>query len=242
MNRVPLVFPLVPARPDPPRVDSKRLETVRVSDEVTRAAALAVVREVYLEEKGWIEAVQREIPEEDLSAVDRSWLLAWCGGVPAGVVRLAYDPALDLPASLGVELDAGIDLAALASSGRFVEVGRLMIARAYRSRTEVVLSLMRAAVAEVVERGYSHLLTAVFEDDPHSPYGFHTRILGFEKIGSHRFGELACSSRRILLVLDLARAIERLRDSRTSLARKLARGLEFASVGAARAVLASGAR
>ena len=73
---------------------------------------------------------------------------------------------------------------------------------------------MRAALGEVVKRGYTLLLTVVFEDDPHSPCGFHTRVLGFERIGTHRHGELACASRRIILTLDIARAFERLRGPR----------------------------
>ena len=85
---------------------------------------------------------------------------------------------------------------------------------------------MRAALAEVVARGYTHLLTVVFEDDPHSPYGFHTRVLGFQRIGSHRYGELACASRRIILTLDIARAFDRLRGPRAKLVQALAGGLE----------------
>ena len=109
----------------------------------------------------------------------------------------------------GGEIDTP-NLDRLARGGRFAEVGRLMIRPEWRSRPKVVLALMRAVGAEVVERGCTHLLTAVFEDDPHSPYRFHTRQLGFERIGTHRHGELACASRRILLVLDIARSLERL--------------------------------
>lgn len=146
-------------------------------------------------------------------------------------MRLTYDPGFAMPSAAGLELDPGIDLAELARSGRFVEVGRLMIAPAFRARANVVLALMRAALAEVVVRGYTHLLTVVFEDDPHSPYGFHTRILGFERIGSHRHGELACASRRIILTLDIARAFERLRGPRSKLVQALAGGLESDLVG-----------
>lgn len=224
----------VPAAPSFERIASRAakstaLTTERVRDAASRAAALAIVREVYLEEKGWLADADRELPESagaPPESSSTSWFLARCGGEPAGVVRLTYDPSLELPSAAGVELDSGIDLEQLARSGRFVEVGRLMIAARFRSRTAVVLALMRAALAEVVARGYTHLLTVVFEDDPHSPYGFHTRVLGFERIGSHRYGELACASRRILLVLDIARAIERLRGPRAKLLQALAGGLE----------------
>ena len=97
---------------------------------------------------------------------------------------------------------------------------------------------MRAAISEVVRRGYTHLLTVVFEDDPHSPYGFHTRILGFERVGTHRYGELACASRRIILTPDIARAFERLKGPRAKLFQALAGGLEeeFAAISPANGV------
>ena len=75
-------------------------------------------------------------------------------------------------------------------------------------------------------RGYTHLITAVFEDDPHSPYDFHTRVLGFERIGSHRRGELHCQSRRILLTLDIARAYLRMKTSKGKLLGRLVGGFE----------------
>ena len=126
----------------------------------------------------------------------------------------------------GRDVDPRVDLVELATSGRFVEIGRLMIRAPWRSRPAVVLSLMRAALAEVVGRGYTHLFTVVFEDDPHSPLGFHTRRLGFERVGTHRSGELACASRRILLVLDLARSYRRLAAAGSPLVAHLARGIE----------------
>ncbi len=189
--------------------------TERVEDQAARAAALAMLAEVYREEKGWLAGVESEIPLEPASDRRQSWFLARVGGEPAGTLRLAYDPPLELPAeiasAIGLELEPGVDLAALARAGRFVEIGRLTIAPRFRGRPGIVLSLMRVAIAEVEKRGYTHLLTAVFEDDPHSPLGFHTRVLGFERIGTHRKGELHCASRRILLVLDLAKGHARLR-------------------------------
>jgi hypothetical protein len=54
-------------------------------------------------------------------------------------------------------------------------------------------------------------VTDVFEGDPHSPYEFHTRVLGFEEIGFHTHGELKTDRRRIILVLDIDRAYIRMR-------------------------------
>jgi hypothetical protein len=200
--------------------------TERVGHAASRLAALAVVQEVYQNEKGWLTDADAEIPLAELESIRSSWFLARLGGEPAGVVRLVYDPSFELPSSAGLEIDAGIDLEKVARSGKFAEIGRLMISPRFRSRSTVVLALMRAALSEVVRRGYTHLLTVVFEDDPHSPYGFHTRVLGFERVGSHRHGELACASRRIILTLDIARAFERLRGPHARLVQALAGGLE----------------
>ncbi len=206
---------------------SQAVRVLRVDSPELRRAALAVVDEVYREEKGWIGGdVEREIPRESAFDSGQAWFVALEGAVPVGAVRIEFDPTLRLPAEPGVELEPGVDLDRLAASGRFVEIGRLMIRPEWRSRPALVLDLMRAAIEEVVARGYSHLVTAVFEDDPHSPYRFHTRVLGFQRIGTHRRGELACSSRRILLVLDLPRAWHALRARRAKLASQLAGGAE----------------
>lgn len=200
---------------------------VRVLDAAARRDALAVLDEVYASEKGWLTAVDGEIAADPAADARQSWFLARQGGEPAGLLRVTYDPPLELPAEAEVELEPGVDLAALARAGRFVEIGRLTVRPRFRKRPAVVLALISAAIAEIAARGYTHLLTAVFEDDPHSPYGFHTRVLGFERIGSHRRGELRCASRRILLVLELRRAVERLRRRGS---RRLARVAEAAAL------------
>ncbi|MCB1035659.1 MAG: GNAT family N-acetyltransferase [Acidobacteria bacterium] len=198
-------------------------------DPQSRAQALDVVRRVYLEEKGWIADLESEVPTgtraEAAPSGEVSWFLARREGYPMGVLRITYDPPLELPAELEVELDENLDLSVLARL-RIAEVGRFMIRPSHRGNINVALKLMKAAIGEVIERGYSHLLTDVFEDDPHSPLGFHTRILGFERIGSHRFGELACRSRRIILMLDIAAAYEKLRTKKNRIFRELCMGLE----------------
>jgi hypothetical protein len=85
---------------------------------------------------------------------------------------------------------------------------------------------MKAAVGEVVERGYTHFITDVYDGDPHSPLKFHTRVLGFERVGTHRFGELDCDCVRIILVLDLARAYRRAKERKNRMFREVAAGLQ----------------
>jgi len=206
----------------------------KVVSSADRDKALAVVEAVYRREKRWIADAAAELPLDrdstgDTAGIaDRSWFLVTVDGRPAGVIRLVYDPPLELPAELGVTLEPDVDLEQLRRCGRFVDIGRFMIVPRYRRNIRVVLRLLREALVEVVERGYTHFLTSVFADDPHSPLGFHTRVLGFERIGSHRTGELACASVRILLILDIARAYRRLRRRQNRVWKELGEGVRQA--------------
>jgi hypothetical protein len=193
----------------------------KVLSAADREKALSVIETVYRQEKKWIADSGAEVPADAGDVADRSWFLVTVDGKPAGVIRLVYDPPLALPAELGVTLEPDVDLEALKLRGRFVDIGRFMIVPRYRRNIRVALRLMRAAIVEVVERGYTHFLTSVFADDPHSPLGFHTRVLGFERIGSHRTGELSCASLRVLLILDIARAYQRLEAQKNRVFKEL---------------------
>ena len=94
---------------------------------------------------------------------------------------------------------------------RIAEVGRFAVVAEERGNLLLAAALMRAATEEMVARGYTHLITDVFEDDPHSPLGFHTRVMGFRPVDTHERGELNCDSRRITLVLDLKSSYQRLK-------------------------------
>jgi hypothetical protein len=95
---------------------------------------------------------------------------------------------------------------------RIAEVGRFAVKPEFRDRFLVAVALMRAAANGAVARGYMHLVTHVFEDDPHTPYRFHTRVMGFDPVATHEFGELHCRNRRITLVLDIRSAHARLKS------------------------------
>jgi hypothetical protein len=123
-----------------------------------------------------------------------------------------------------VTLKKEIDLQELARRGRFVDIGRFMILPEYRRKFLVAIRLMRIAVREVIERNYTHFITDVFEGEPHSPLNFHTRILGFEVIGTHLHGELNCSLTRIILTMDILKAYQRLKMRRKRLYASLTEG------------------
>lgn len=201
------------------------LTSTKVLTEEDRRDALEVIRSVYLDEKKWIDNVETEIADGYAEDPKFSWFLVRCGDEGAGVIRMAYDPPLEIPSAFEVKLDRDIDLEAVARHCRFVEVGRFMIKPEYRRNIRVAMKLMMAGIAEVVERGYTHFITDVFENDPHSPLQFHTRVLGFERIGTHRYGELHCNSVRIILVLDIVRGYHRVKSRKAKFVSDMAESL-----------------
>jgi len=190
-----------------------------------RKAALGIVEQVFLQEKQWISAAGEQLPEV-LEGNERfSWFLARFDGKPAGVLRLLYDPVLELPDEYDVRLLPGVDMERMKREGRYVEIGRFMIGESYRRNPRIALRLMRTAIREVIERDYTHFITDVFEGEKHSPLNFHTRVLGFEVIGKHLFGDLNCSSTRIILTLDILKVYGRIRNSRSRVYRELTEGI-----------------
>ncbi len=189
-----------------------RISVFRVEDEAGRRKALAVIEETYNEEKAWVDDADSQIPEEDLSRDDISWFVVSVDGDAIGVLRVLYDPPLELYAKYGFELlKEGLDVEAFVRNNRIAEIGRFAVTPGNRQHIVVVAALMKAAATETVARGYSHYITDVFEDDPHSPYKFHTQVMGFQPVATHEVGELNSKSRRITLILDLKACYLRLK-------------------------------
>jgi hypothetical protein len=140
------------------------------------------------------------------------WFIARLGGRPVGVLRALYDPPLLQYAKYDLKLiDARIDVESFLLQHRIAEVGRFAVVAEHRGNVMLAAALMRAATEQIVGRGYTHVITDVFEDDRHSPLGFHTRVMGFRPVATHDHGELNCKSRRITLVLDLKMSYQRLK-------------------------------
>jgi hypothetical protein len=196
--------------------DDSRVQVERVADEAGRQRVMAVLQATYQREKQWVSDTQAQVPPEDIGRGDLSWFLVSVRGRPAGVVRILYAPPLAQYAQYGFKLiDPALAVDDFIRQSRVAEIGRFAVLRCYRSRFMVAAALMRAAAAETVARGFTHYVTDVFEDDPHSPYGFHTRIMGFFPVATHDVGELQCRSRRITLVLDIRAAYKRLKTRGT---------------------------
>ncbi|ABB24111.1 MAG: GCN5 family acetyltransferase [Pelodictyon luteolum] len=197
----------------------------RVESACDRSRVLEVIEQVFRIEKNWIAGVEGQIPEDVLKSDTLSWFIAEVSGKPAGVIRLLYDPPLELPERYEVKFEPGIDVEKLRTAGRYAEIGRFMILGEYRRNPRIALRLMRAATAEVVERDYTHFITDVFEGEANSPFNFHTRVLGFEVVGKHLFGDLNCSSTRIILTLDILKLFRRIKNSRNRIYMELSEGI-----------------
>jgi len=197
----------------------------RVTTETERLEALEVLRDIYREEKHWVQDEETVFPAAQLADEAVAWFLARAGEQAAGVVRVCYNPPLELYAAYGFQpLQSGLDVAAFLRENRLAEIGRFAVRRRYRKRLSVVAALMRAATAETIRREYTHYITDVFEGEVNSPYDFHTSVIGFQPVATHEAGELDCPHRRITLVLNLKEAYQRLRQTKRKALGFLTRG------------------
>lgn len=206
-------------------INPRQLRVERVTDEPGRQAAIAVLRDTYEKEKSWVADGGKVFEAADLSRQDVSWFLVRERERPVGVLRVMYDPPLGLYNEYGFKpVNGSIDVEEFVRRNRIAEIGRFAVVSGERKNLMVAASLMRAAARETLERGFSHYLTDIFEGEKHSPYLFHTRVMGFEPVATHDVGELNCPCRRITMVLDLRAAYLRLRKARGWIYRHLTEG------------------
>jgi hypothetical protein len=198
---------------------------IRVIDEEGRQSALTVLRETYRNEKNWTADEQSLFAESDLSADNISWFVVFAEDKPVGVLRVFYDPPLELYAKYGFEmLGEGMDVDAFIRDNRIAEIGRFAVLPDYRTKITTVAALMRSAGRDTLERGYTHYITDIFENEVHNPYKFHTRIMGFTPVATHNVGELNCLNRRITLILNIKVAYNRLKKNGNWIYRFLTEG------------------
>ena len=194
-------------------IDDSRVTARRVAQEDDRRRVVEVLAATYYREKHWVNDPEAQVPPGDLDRSDIAWFVVSLGDRAAGALRVRYDPPYAQYLGYGLKLlDPRLQVQEFLRCNRIAEVGRFAVKPAFRDRCLVAVALMRAATNDAVARGYMHLVTDVFEDDPHTPYRFHTRVMGFVPVATHEFGELHCQSRRITLVLDIRSAYARLKS------------------------------
>jgi hypothetical protein len=158
-------------------IDDNLMTAERITDASGRMAALEVLSATYQKEKGWINDPERQFPVTDVEQQEIAWFIVRFDGQPAGVLRTLYDPPLLQYSKYGLKLlDGRIDVESFLRQPRIAEVGRFAVVAEHRGNLLLAAALMRVATEDMVARGYTHVITDVFEDDVHSPLGFHTRV------------------------------------------------------------------
>ncbi|MGE0459410.1 MAG: hypothetical protein AB7O56_14525 [Bauldia sp.] len=203
------------------------IDVRRVMTEPDRKAVLGVLGGTYLREKRWITTVEPLFPASDPGHRAVAWFLATIGDQPVGVTRVSYDPPIEEYRRYGLRfIDPTLDVEDLLRGARVAEIGRLATLAEVRRSWMLPVAMMRAATLETLSRGYTHYVTDILEDDPHSPYRFHTEVLGFRPVATHDTGELLSPSRRITLLLDIRAAYVRMTRRNSAFARFLTKGWE----------------
>jgi hypothetical protein len=195
---------------------TQRIHVVRAATAEDRLHALQVLKATYREEKNWVKDEAKVFPSEDLGDPQVSWFVVYVEMGPVGVLRVLYDPPLETYRDYGLkQISPGLDVEDFVRSHRIAEIGRFAVLPEYRKYSVVVVRLMGSASQETVARGFTHYITDIFEGERHSPYLFHTRVMGFRAVATHDIGELNCPNRRITMILDLKAAYLRLRRSQS---------------------------
>ena len=190
---------------------AKQIKVIRATNTDDRQLAIEVLHSTYVNEKNWIQDEEKFFPLSDLEAKDISWFVASNATQPIGVLRVMYNPPLELYKEYGMQaLESGLDVEAFVKNNRIAEIGRFAVVPEFRKFIVVSAALMRAASQETVANDYTHYVTDIFEGEVHSPYDFHTRVMGFQPVATHDVGELNCPNRRITMVLDLKSAYQRI--------------------------------
>ncbi len=196
-------------------ISLSRVSVVPVISECERQEALQVLRATYEREKQWVADGAKVFSPDDLDRFDVAWFLARRSRAPVGVLRVLFNPPLAVYAQYGFQPvpGANFDVAEFVKQSRVAEIGRFAVLPEHRKNHYIAAALMRAAVRDTLDRSFTHYVTDIFEGEKHSPYLFHTRVMGFEPVATHDVGELNCPNRRVTMVLDLRAAYRRLRHS-----------------------------
>jgi ribosomal protein S18 acetylase RimI-like enzyme len=190
-----------------------KIRVRRIEEESALRDALLVMQATYRDEKNWVSVDENLVSKDDLHSDIISWFVADVEGSPVGVLRVLYELPVELYKEYGFKMKRpGVDVDAFLRENKVAEIGRFAVLPDFRGNMFVVAALMKAATFDTVKRGFTHYITDVFEGERHSPYDFHTRVMGFQVVATHDTGELNCPNRRLTMLLDLSEGYHKLKN------------------------------
>ncbi|MDA7662167.1 GNAT family N-acetyltransferase, partial [Verrucomicrobia bacterium] len=90
---------------------SNKVNVIKVKSGEDRDRAISVLKQTYDQEKHWIYDADDFFPEVDLERDDISWFVSQVKDEPVGVLRVMYNPPLELYKEYGLkQLDSGLDV------------------------------------------------------------------------------------------------------------------------------------
>ena len=90
---------------------SNKVNVIKVQTKKDRDRAISVLKRTYDQEKHWIYDADDFFPEEDLERDDISWFVSQVKDEPVGVLRVMYNPPLELYKEYGFkQLDSFLEL------------------------------------------------------------------------------------------------------------------------------------
>ncbi|HBP55877.1 MAG TPA: GNAT family N-acetyltransferase, partial [Verrucomicrobiales bacterium] len=107
---------------------SNKVNVIKVQTKKDRDRAISVLKRTYDQEKHWIYDADDFFPEEDLERDDISWFVSQVKDEPVGVLRVMYNPPLELYKEYGFkQLDSGLDVEAFVNENKIAEIGRFAV-------------------------------------------------------------------------------------------------------------------
>ena len=128
-------------------ISLSQITVVPVISECERQEALQVLRATYEREKRWVADGNQVFSPDDLDRFDVAWFLARRNREPVGVLRVLFNPPLEVYARYGFQPVPGtnFDVTEFVKRSRVAEIGRFAVLPERRKNHFIAASLMRAA-------------------------------------------------------------------------------------------------
>src|SRR5262249_41486388 len=133
------------------QMNDESVTAERVTDEAGRQRVITVLRATYLEEKGWVDEAESQMPMDDLARSDVSWFVVTVDGRAARLLRVLSGPPAAVSARSGLKLrEPRLSVEDFIAKHRTAETGRCAVLPDYRKQGTVVAAVMRAAADKTI--------------------------------------------------------------------------------------------